>query len=68
MLNSQFNSLRTSIMMVPYVDGHQNYKRDYVTKRKSCTYKDADLIKFEVGSKNANFLKAPQVILMISQV
>lgn len=54
-------------MMVPYVDGHQHYKRDYVTKTKSCTYKDADLIKFEVGSKMPTF-KAPQVILMISQV
>ena len=54
--------------MVPYVDGHENYKRDYVIKRKSCTYEDSDLIKFEVGSKNASFLKAPHVILMISQV
>ena len=55
-------------MMVPYVDGHQNYKGDYIIKRKSCTHKDSDLIKFEVGSKNVNFLKAPQVIPMISQV
>ena len=54
--------------MVPYVDGHENYKRDYVIKRKSWSYEDSDLIKFEVGSKNARFLKAPQVILMISQV
>ena len=68
MLNSHFSSLRTFIMMVPYVDGHQNYKGDYIIKRKSCTHKDSDLIKFEVGSKNVNFLKAPQVIPMISQV